>query len=36
MVYTYGKKFGKRYICSYEELDGDLTLVKLEAVKRRS
>ena len=36
MVYTYGKKFGKRYICSFEELDGDLTLVKLEAVKRRS
>lgn len=36
IVYTYGKKFGKRFICSYEELDGGVTLVKMEAVKRRS
>lgn len=36
IVYTYGKKLGKRFICSYEELDGGFTLVKLEAVKRRS
>ncbi len=35
-VYTYGKKLGKRFICSYEELDGGFMLVKIEAVKRRS
>jgi hypothetical protein len=35
IVYTYGKKLGKRFICSYE-VDGDFTLVKIEAVKRRS
>ncbi len=36
IVYTYGKKRGKRFICSYEKLDGGFTLVKIEAVKRRS
>jgi hypothetical protein len=36
IVYTYGKKLGKRFICSYEEIDGGFTLVKIEAVKRRS
>ena len=36
IVYSYGKKLGKRFICSYEELDGGFMLVKLEAVKRRS
>jgi hypothetical protein len=36
IVYTYGKKLGKRFICSYEEVDGGFTLVKIEAVKRRS
>jgi hypothetical protein len=36
IVYTYGKKLGKRFICSYEEVDGGFTLVKLEAVKRRN
>ncbi len=36
IVYTYGKKLGKRFICSYEGLDGGFTLVKLEAVRRRS
>ncbi len=36
IVYTYGKKLGKRFICSCEELDGGFTLVKMEAVKRRS
>jgi hypothetical protein len=35
IVYTYGKKLGKRFICSYGELDGGFTLVKIEAVKRR-
>ena len=36
IVYTYGKKLDKRFICSYEELDGGFMLVKIEAVKRRS
>ncbi len=36
IVYTYGKKLSKRFICSYEEVDGGFTLVKIEAVKRRS
>jgi hypothetical protein len=36
IVYTYGKKLGKRFICSYEEVDDGFTLVKIEAVKRRS
>lgn len=35
IVYTYGKKLGKRFVCSYEEQDNGFTLVKLEAVKRR-
>lgn len=35
IVYTYGKKLGKRFICSYEEQDEGYTLVKIEAVKRR-
>lgn len=34
IVYSYGKKLGKKFVCTYEEQDG-LTLVKLEAVKRR-
>ena len=36
IVYTYGKKLGKRFICSYEELDDGFTLVKIDAVKRRN
>ncbi len=35
IVYTYGKKLGKRFICSYEEQSEGFTLVKIEAVKRR-
>jgi hypothetical protein len=34
IIYSYGKKLNKKFICSYEEKDG-VTLVKLEAVKRR-
>ena len=34
IVYKYGKKLGKRFVCSYEEQDG-CVLVKIEAVKRR-
>ena len=34
IVYTYGKKLNKKFICSYEERD-DRTLVKLEAVRVR-
>lgn len=36
IVYTYGKKLGKRFICSCEEIDGGFTLVKIKVVKRRS
>lgn len=35
IVYTYGKKLGKRFICSYEEQDEGYTLVEIEVVKRR-
>ena len=34
MVYSYGKKLGKRFICSLEEQAGVIR-VKLEDVKRR-
>lgn len=34
IVYSYGKKLGKKFVCTYEEQD-ELTLVKLKAVERR-
>ncbi len=35
IVYTYGKKLGKRFICSCVEQEEGYMLVKIEAVKRR-
>jgi len=35
IVYTYGMKLGKRFICSHVKQDEGCTLVKIEAVKRR-
>ncbi len=34
IVYTYGKKLGKRFICSYETKNGH-TIVRIETIKRR-
>lgn len=34
IVYSYGKKLGRKFVCTYTEQD-DFTLVKLVAVKRR-
>lgn len=34
IVYTYGKKLGKKFNCSFEEKDG-LTTIRIESITRR-
>lgn len=34
IVYTYGKKLGKRFICSYDSRNG-CTVVRIETIKSR-
>ena len=36
IIYTYGKKMGKRFVCSFVEQDEGSVLVKIEAIKRRN